>query len=122
MKRPQKLAVMLVPTPPYEICGLGAGFMAGRNGMEGVQALRSSPVRSFSRIRRSALTRSSTPVPQSTMIASWGPSSTLDPVCGWPATCRYRRLSRGRRQRHSRQSHRRVDYGGRWGVRGEGSA
>jgi hypothetical protein len=22
MKRPQKLAVMLVPTPPYEICGL----------------------------------------------------------------------------------------------------
>jgi hypothetical protein len=23
MKRPQKLAVMLVPTPPYEICGLG---------------------------------------------------------------------------------------------------
>jgi hypothetical protein len=24
MKRPQKLAVMLVPTPPYEICGLGA--------------------------------------------------------------------------------------------------
>ena len=24
MKRPQKLAVMLVPTPPYEICGLAA--------------------------------------------------------------------------------------------------
>ena len=24
MKRPQKLAVMLVPTPPYEICGLVA--------------------------------------------------------------------------------------------------
>ena len=24
MKRPRKLAVMLVPTPPYEICGLGA--------------------------------------------------------------------------------------------------
>jgi hypothetical protein len=23
MKRPQKLAVMLVPTPPYEICGVG---------------------------------------------------------------------------------------------------
>jgi len=23
MKRPQKLAVMLVPTPPYEICGIG---------------------------------------------------------------------------------------------------
>ena len=22
MKRPQKLAVMLVPTPPYEICGI----------------------------------------------------------------------------------------------------
>jgi len=26
MKRPQKLAVMLVPTPPYEICGL-AGLL-----------------------------------------------------------------------------------------------
>ena len=26
MKRPQKLAVMLVPTPPYEICGLGCRF------------------------------------------------------------------------------------------------
>ena len=25
MKRPQKLAVMLVPTPPYEICGLATG-------------------------------------------------------------------------------------------------
>ena len=28
MKRPQKLAVMLVPTPPYEICGLDpSGFL-----------------------------------------------------------------------------------------------
>ena len=27
MKRPQKLAVMLVPTPPYEICGLITPFM-----------------------------------------------------------------------------------------------
>ena len=26
MKRPQKLAVMLVPTPPYEICGLDTMF------------------------------------------------------------------------------------------------
>jgi len=26
MKRPQKLAVMLVPTPPYEICGLAHTF------------------------------------------------------------------------------------------------
>ena len=26
MKRPQKLAVMLVPTPPYEICGLGGAI------------------------------------------------------------------------------------------------
>jgi len=26
MKRPQKLAVMLVPTPPYEICGLGVAL------------------------------------------------------------------------------------------------
>ena len=30
MKRSQKLAVMLVPTPPYEICGLGsAEFLEG---------------------------------------------------------------------------------------------
>jgi len=28
MKRPQKLAVMLVPTPPYEICGLTVGDTA----------------------------------------------------------------------------------------------
>ena len=29
MKRPQKLAVMLVPTPPYEICGLAAAHRLG---------------------------------------------------------------------------------------------
>ena len=28
MKRPQKLAVMLVPTPPYEICGLTVQILA----------------------------------------------------------------------------------------------
>ena len=30
MKRPQKLAVMLVPTPPYEICGLGIEMIGGK--------------------------------------------------------------------------------------------
>ena len=30
MKRPQKLAVMLVPTPPYEICGIGVRYSPGQ--------------------------------------------------------------------------------------------
>ena len=33
MKRPQKLAVMLVPTPPYEICGVGLAQEDGGRGV-----------------------------------------------------------------------------------------
>ena len=33
MKRPQKLAVMLVPTPPYEICGLSVYLLSDDSGL-----------------------------------------------------------------------------------------
>ena len=32
IKRPQKLAVMLVPTPPYEICGIAGDLEVCRDG------------------------------------------------------------------------------------------
>jgi hypothetical protein len=43
MKRPQKLAVMLVPTPPYEICGLGGSPRAWEPGNDEEYWLNQTP-------------------------------------------------------------------------------